>query len=720
MAADPYAHCPCGSGKKLKFCCGDILPELQRAIRIRDNQPEGALRVFRDLHRRHPDKEVVLRELVALLLDLDEGNEAREIATEFLRRYPDQPVGLLTLASVQLHEDGFAQSRRALHRAFQICSRSQQVGVSFLAAQVAVEMSRIGQWMSAREHLAMAVRFSTGERQRMLLLELIRFESQPRVPLLLRCSWNLLPLGADEEIAAQEARARKLSQLGCWEPAAILFNRLLDKYPTSGAIWFNLGLCQAWDARVADAASSLHHAATVLSDSDLATEAEALAQELDLLTTKDRHATVSVELRVKSLSELLTRIEQEPRIVRTDSHDHSECDHGDDVIHVGEFVLLTKPCTAESLQTPDDLAESIADIDLFDVTETDDDDGQPSGPYLEITSSDRQLDQAIVTLRDLAGDLILTSGSEEERMVVATAPDFELPFDRNLYRPAGVKPRRFSELSAGVEGQAIDEWLNRPTFLLNGKSPLEASQDPELRTKLAASLLVLEARSIEYGFAPDLSQLRSRLNLPAPAKISLSDATPIAAVPVVQYERIDLSSLTDSQVSELANRCSMIGLQRRAKSALEEVTRRPGAISDFGARRAWLMLSAIARHDMRADDAIELLRKAREASEAGDDAFRNVLEVDVRELTYRLDDPVDSDLIPLLHRFRDRYLHKIPDIEGVISEQLERSGCGHLLSELTGGGVMATASASSTGLWTPGDSTSEPAAAGGGLWLPGQ
>ena len=49
MANDPYAMCPCGSGKKLKFCCGEILPDLQRAFRIRDNQPEAAIKIFSDL-----------------------------------------------------------------------------------------------------------------------------------------------------------------------------------------------------------------------------------------------------------------------------------------------------------------------------------------------------------------------------------------------------------------------------------------------------------------------------------------------------------------------------------------------------------------------------------------------------------------------------------------------------------------------------------------------
>ena len=34
MALDPYAPCPCGSGKKLKFCCHDLAPELEKVRNV--------------------------------------------------------------------------------------------------------------------------------------------------------------------------------------------------------------------------------------------------------------------------------------------------------------------------------------------------------------------------------------------------------------------------------------------------------------------------------------------------------------------------------------------------------------------------------------------------------------------------------------------------------------------------------------------------------------
>ena len=127
------------------------------------------------------------------------------------------------------------------------------------------------------------------------------------------------------------------------------------------------------------------------------------------------------------------------------------------------------------------------------------------------------------------------------------------------------------------------------------------------------------------------------------------------------------------------------------------------------------MRAAIARIEEDYDLAYQCLNRARESAAAGTEAFRHQLELDIRELSYRLDDPADAQLITLLHRIRDRYLHKIPEIEGVIREQLQVAGCPQLAVELEGG---LTSVGVGSSLWTPGADT-EPSGTGK-LWMPGQ
>lgn len=717
MANDPYSMCPCGSGKKLKFCCNDILPDLQRAFRLKDNQPDAAIKIFRDLLKKHPDKEVVARELISTLFENGQSAEARQVANDFLKAHPDNPIILLSLSEILLKEDGFQASRRVLHRTFQLCAKNNPMGVAFLASYTAAEMARLGLLMSAREHLALAVRMSTGERQKQLVLQLVSFESESSLPFMFRSAYPLLPVNGGDEAVQQDMRARKLSVLGCWEPAAILYNRLADAYPTDGAVWHNLGMCQAWDGRVTEAASSLHHAASLLTDKDLAIEVEALAQQLDLYTAEERYNTFGVDLTVTSMSELLTRLEADPLIKRNDSHDHHDCHHPDGTSHVAEMIVLSQSLAVDQIQTASQLPEALADLDLFDVNDSDAaEDAKISGPFIRVTAPDHEIDHVIVKLRGIAGDLISTTGDQEKRTVVEFERAQARPFDRRLICPDGMPLVQFRKLVRTQESQNVEEWLKLPLSSLGGKSALDAASDENLKTKLGASLLVMLAIASKFDMIPDLPSIRKRLNLTEPAEREIPQNAAIAAFSAVQYERMNVSKLTNSQLQEFTNRCSILGLRHLVEKGLHELVNREDALKEFGARRAFLMLSAIARAAGDLEPSFGYLDKARQSVEAGPEAFRLQLELDIRELSYRLDNPEDESLRPLLRKFRDRYLHKIPEIHAVIVEQLDNADCGHLASELEGG--LAEVGVGSSSLWTPGSESNS--GSGQSLWVPGQ
>ena len=61
MAVDPYAMCPCGSGKKLKFCCSDLVGEIEKIHRmIEGEQPRAALRHVEQTLATHPGRASLL------------------------------------------------------------------------------------------------------------------------------------------------------------------------------------------------------------------------------------------------------------------------------------------------------------------------------------------------------------------------------------------------------------------------------------------------------------------------------------------------------------------------------------------------------------------------------------------------------------------------------------------------------------------------------------
>ena len=70
MAVDPYAPCPCGSGKKLKFCCTDLIGDIEKIHRmIEGDQPRAALQHVEQTLAKHPRRASLL-DLKATLRDV--------------------------------------------------------------------------------------------------------------------------------------------------------------------------------------------------------------------------------------------------------------------------------------------------------------------------------------------------------------------------------------------------------------------------------------------------------------------------------------------------------------------------------------------------------------------------------------------------------------------------------------------------------------------------
>src|SRR3990172_4643106 len=78
MAVDPYAPCPCGSGKKFKFCCSDLVGEIEKIHRmIEGDQPRAALRHAEQTLVKHPRRASLLDLKATLELTLGEIDAAR-------------------------------------------------------------------------------------------------------------------------------------------------------------------------------------------------------------------------------------------------------------------------------------------------------------------------------------------------------------------------------------------------------------------------------------------------------------------------------------------------------------------------------------------------------------------------------------------------------------------------------------------------------------------
>src|SRR5581483_1795341 len=161
MALDVYAPCPCGSGKKLKFCCLNIADDMDRISRlIDDNQLRQALHLLEGVRRKHPDNAWAVTTEAMVRIEEGESAAARDSLKAFLEKHPENEFATVIYATAALEADGLDAARNAIHRAFQKGAKHYPAMVSGLAGGMAAVFMSQGHILAAREHLVLSMRFA--------------------------------------------------------------------------------------------------------------------------------------------------------------------------------------------------------------------------------------------------------------------------------------------------------------------------------------------------------------------------------------------------------------------------------------------------------------------------------------------------------------------------------------------------------------------------------
>ena len=693
MSHDPYSPCPCGSGQKLKFCCQDILPEMIRIEKLIENQPSAAEKILDDLLSKYDDKVFLVTHKAALMMSRQEVHAARDVLAGFLKRHPDEPLALLALADICLTSDGFANGKRIIHRAFQLVGKHFPSGVARLANRIAALMEAQKEVLSVREHLALSVRMSDEQARGQILMQLAYFESQRHIPYPLRGRFALLPIElGDEDLQKEELRARRVSQIGCWEPAAIIYSRLVKERPDHSGLWHNMALFQAWDGRSTEAIAALKKSAELSDSYENQVETEALAQLLELEKNTDTYSVDEVTFDVSSLSEAITLLDANKRFGGVQVRDQEE----DDEKPVREFELLNQ--APSDPVSADNVPDVMADVSLFD---------SDDNPVIKLVGTSDELPTAIEFTKEVLGDLVTATS---EPLPFSQIPMAYRQFDWKIHHASGLSNAVVKKLDHDRLAERLSDWLAAPLASLGNNAPEAAVAAKVPAYQLDAAVLVLDSVCNRLGQNLNLTDVRQRLKLQDLEQLKPSEDQVLTGLPLLQFHRLDASSITDGQAIEFANRISLVGHHSLLQAATAELTKRPAALEEFGAIRAFLLQATAAREALDVEQVAKCFDAARDSIGDAADGFRTRLELDIRELSFRLDNPEDPELPALLVNIKDQYFHKFPEIADVIREELSNSGCLHLMDGLGD---------APKNLWTPEKETAE-AAGSSKLWMPGQ
>ena len=200
MALDPYQLCPCGSGKKIKFCCSkDIVSELEKVIRaVQGEQRVAALDHIKKLIHDKGNRLALLALRADIELALEQLEKADETIDEFLGLSPDNPVALSLSAIHACHmrdmETAIEDLQQALEHLGDVVPPSTYSAIGMVGQSLLIN----GDVLAARGHLLMQAGMA-GDNDEAPIRLLMRINMMPEIPVLLKQDYGYAECPADVE-----------------------------------------------------------------------------------------------------------------------------------------------------------------------------------------------------------------------------------------------------------------------------------------------------------------------------------------------------------------------------------------------------------------------------------------------------------------------------------------------------------------------------------------
>lgn len=714
---DPYAPCPCGSGKKLKFCCQEIAGEMEKIERLQENnQPRMALQLLEKIEKSHPANPWIAIHKGLALIDDQRSDEAAACLLAYLHTDPNHPFANAIYGIASYNAEGYPAAKKAIHRAFRKSIRDFPGLVAPLAGSLATEFMSDARYMAGREHFALALRIGSQEQQRQTLMALLDFDGESSIPYPMRGPHHLPQLESTGVNTDAVHKVRALAACACFQEAADLLTQTAgDDAP--GEVRHAIGLLRAWDGDESAAAAELHRAGELYDDFEKAVDCETVAQLLDQFSDEN---TAKLRLRryqVESVSRLLTVLDSTPRVVRVDQLEQSEKRAGDPV---ARYLILDRDVPDESALgelNRESAPLAVARISIFDRSED-----FPAYVYLSGLEGET-LEQAAELLTAAAGELINHIAGEDDDEtddagdeLAGVVPREQLPYYRNFFVPPKTPGPVRRRIQLGHwESIVQDEWINTPIRALGDRSPQDAAGDPSARVKLAAAVNVLDVFCGTRGYICPVAEVRQRLGLPEPHLLQWTEGLNLNILSLMEVQRIDLSSLPDENLRSVVQRAMLVHHPSHLYGVLRYVLNERTANEETpDPSELCITLVDLCRDSLRREEALQWAERGREFARGGPDEFEAMLQWKMRELMLRIDDPDDPQRDTLLLDMWQTYGVKIPSLREHLMQLVSVLG----IEPPWDTGILTPAAGAATqGAWTASDS----GAAGGEkkLWLPG-
>lgn len=722
MAVDPYAPCPCGSGKKLKFCCSDLVAEIEKIHHmITGDQSHAALRHVEHLLEKQPERLSLLELRATLELSLQEYDAAKQTIDQLMSRHGDNPsphaqLAILTrataggVAAIGPLQDALERSGDALPR--RVFEALGMVGHALLVD---------GNLIAARGHLLLCAGMAP-EGDNLALELLLRINLQSELPLLIRDHQILADTPAEVAWRAAMDEARRLATRGLWRRAEHALVALLAETGPEPSVVYNLALVRGWLGNTEEFAAGLHEYAQLAVPLDNAVEAEALAQLVDPMLEEPLIDSVRMAFAVEDADALIEKLSADRHLEPYEMPPEA----GDEEVTPPRcsYLLLDRPLPSTGVGLAREEVPHIVGVVAVYGSRTD------RQAQLAITTDrGKRLEKALATLGEIAGDLFDDNfpGQAVEEDVIAQKAMGEAALSWRWRLPNDTPAdHRWQLLLEQRREATLNRWTNAPRAALGGDSPQKASQNEKMRIPLLACVLLIDQAITdpdEYSLADDL---RQQLQLPASQTIAADDLN-VDMIPIVRVPRLDMASLPDDQLAQLLDRTVMVGATLATLKVAAEMAERETLAEGIDKASAYRQLIRLSPDPRKA---LEWAERARAWSQQNN---FSAAEWAVQELELHIELGDSDAVLQVLDEIRKNHMEE-PGVSKAVFQMLQSHGLIQPPAAegaeqggmpLPPGAMPPAPAASAQELWTPdGNATkaAEPGAAAGqqkpAIWTP--
>lgn len=715
MALDPYQLCPCGSSKKIKFCCSkDIVNELDKVIRaVQGEQRVAALSSVAKLIDEKGPRLALLALRADVELSLGQLDQADQTIDEFLSVSPDNPVALALSAIHACSKNDLESAVEDLQQSLEHLNDVMPPSVYSAIGVVGQTLLSNGDVLGARGHLLMQAGLA-GERDENPVRLLMRINMMPEIPLLLKQDYHYAEAPEGAEWAAEFDTAMQLAKKGAWVAACEKLDELDEKHPKQTAVLKNVAILSGWVGQ-RDEASIAWRSYSQQNDVPLdeAVEAAAIAQMLDPKAERDELDSVAVTYNVKDVERLMELLLSNSRVAKMPI-DLSEMASDEGPPPKSAYWLLDKevPESGENL-TRDAIPNVLGEVYVYG-KQTD----RPGRIEYSILR-DEEFDARKDSLVELFGEQFDGEPTEQvagpvSKVAAVLTWRWRLPDDT----PA---EKRRELVSEQRRESILRRWPELTLKTLGGKTPRELAADPANKVPALAAVMLLELSNEQDRDEVDFNELREELGLPTRDALDPADID-VMTLSLIRIPLVIVEKLSDDDLLTLYRRSVLKYAVTAIRKIAEEVLQRESMNERVDKNEAYDLLIRTAT------DSADALRHVEDATKASADLGESPARWLLAELSIRLSryeaERAQEIVQTLQMRHRDepgvaQGLYEILVNYGLISPDGTPAAMPAGVPQEVGAASVAAAEPESK-LWTP--DSPEPAAPGeqkSKLWVPG-